>query len=59
MVSLYVFVPFDYTDEDLVLFKSWLDAIDCGQYFDRFVGAGYDFAFTAKVRGGSGGGGIT
>ena len=31
------------------MLKAWLEALDCGQFFDRFVQAGYDFSFTAKV----------
>lgn len=39
-----------WSDADLKRLQSWLEAIDCGHYFDRFVQAGYDFSFTAKVR---------
>jgi hypothetical protein len=51
-VGTALIVPDDiWAEDDLKRFKAWLDAIDCGRFFDRFVQAGYDFAFTAKVSG--------
>lgn len=39
-----------WVDSGLRRLQSWLEVLGAGQYFDRFVQAGYDFDFTAQVR---------